>query len=405
MSAPHPSVSLDPRDAVFVQDPYPFYAKWRAESPVFHWKQLGHWCFAAYDDVGTLLRDRRFGRQILHLATRKELGWPDTPEHLLPFYRFEEHSLLEVEPPVHTRLRGFINPSFLPRQIERLRPEVEGLAHELIDRFAANRSTDLITSFAEPVPVMVIARFLGVPDEMAPRILAWSHDMVAMYQARRDRAIEDRAVSATVAFTAYMRGLLAEHRRLPADYFLSQLVTARDDHDTMLTDDELVTTAILLLNAGHEATVHAIGNGTLALLTHVPDTAAAFRADPAGHCEEALRFDAPLHMFTRYALGDIEYAGHRFRKGERVGLLLGAANRDPGRFPQPERFNATRSPNSHVSFGAGIHVCVGAPLARLELQVALDVLFERLPQLRITRAPRWRDTWHFHGLEALFVSG
>jgi cytochrome P450 len=402
MSAPHPSVSLDPRDAVFVQDPYPFYAKWRAESPVFHWKQLGHWCFAAYDDVGALLRDRRFGRQILHLATREELGWPDTPEHLLPFYRFEEHSLLEVEPPVHTRLRGFINPSFLPRQIERLRPEVEGLAHELIDRFAANRSAELITSFAEPVPVMVIARFLGVPDEMAPRILAWSHDMVAMYQARRDRAIEDRAVSATVAFTAYMRELVTARRCLPADDFLSQLVTARDDHDTMLTDDELVTTAILLLNAGHEATVHSLGNGVQALLRH--GSATDFLADPARCSEEMLRFDTPLHMFKRYALEDLEYQGVALKKGDQVGLLLASANRDESKFAAAADFMPLRSPNPHVSFGAGIHYCVGAPLARLEMQTALRVLFERLPRLQLGGRARYRDTWHFHALESLPVT-
>jgi cytochrome P450 len=402
MSDPHQSVSLDPRDAAFVQDPYPFYTKWRAESPVFHWKQLGHWCFAAYDDVGALLRDRRFGRQILHLATREELGWPDPPDHLLPFYRFEEHSLLELEPPVHTRLRGFINPSFLPRQIERLRPEVERLAHELIDRFAADRSTDLITAFAEPIPVMVIARFLGVPDEMAPQILAWSHHMVAMYQARRDRAIEDRAVSATVAFTAYMRGLVTERRRLPADDFLSQLVTARDDHGTALTDDELVTTAILLLNAGHEATVHSLGNGVQALLRH--SSAAHFLADPARCSEEMLRFDTPLHMFKRYALEDLEYHGVALKKGDQVGLLLASANRDEAKFAAAADFLPLRSPNPHVSFGAGIHYCVGAPLARLEMQTALRVLFERLPRLKLDGMARCRDTWHFHALESLPVT-
>jgi cytochrome P450 len=402
MSAQHSSVSLDPRNPAFVQDPYPFYAKWRAESPVFLWEQFGHWCFAAYDDVGALLRDRRFVRQILHLATREELGWPDPPDHLLPFYRFEEHSLLELEPPVHTRLRGFINPSFLPRQIERLRPEVERLAHELIDRFAADGSTDLITSFAEPVPVMVIARFLGVSDEMAPQILSWSHDMVAMYQARRDRAIEDRAVSATVAFTAYMRELVTARRCLPADDFLSQLVTARDDHDTMLTDDELVTTAILLLNAGHEATVHSLGNGVQALLRH--SSATDFLADPARCSEEMLRFDTPLHMFKRYALEDLEYKGVALKKGDQVGLLLASANRDETKFAAAADFIPLRSPNPHVSFGAGIHYCVGAPLARLEMQTALRVLFERLPRLQLDGRARYRDTWHFHALESLPVT-
>jgi len=272
----------------------------------------------------------------------------------------------------------------------------------LIDRFAADRSTDLLTAFAEPIPVMVIARFLGVPDEMAPQILSWSHDMVAMYQARRDRAVEDRAVTATIAFTAYMRGLLAERRRLPGDDFLSQLITARDDQGTALTDDELVTTAILLLNAGHEATVHSLGNGAQALLRH--STAGDFLADPVRCSEEMLRFDTPLHMFKRYALEDLEYKGITLKKGDQVGLLLASANRDKAKFAAAENFLLLRSPNPHVSFGAGIHYCVGAPLARLEMQTALRVLFERLPHLQLTGTPRYRDTWHFHALESLPVT-
>lgn len=402
MTRPQSSVSLDPRDAAFVQNPYPFYAEWRANTPVFHWEQLGHWCFAACDDVNALLRDRRFGRQILHIATREELGWPETPEHLVPFYEFEEHSLLEVEPPVHSRLRGFINPSFLPRQIERLRPDVERLAHELIDRFATLGSVDLIASFAEPVPVMVIARFLGVPDDMAPQILAWSHDMVAMYQARRDRGVEDRAVAATIAFSAYMRRLLAERRAVPGEDFISQLLTARDEDGTALSEDELVTTAILLLNAGHEATVHSLGNGVQALLRH--GKAADFLADPVRGSEEMLRFDTPLHMFKRYALEDLEYQGLPLKKGDQVGLLLGSANRDEQRFSSPDIFDPARTPNPHVSFGAGVHFCIGAPLARLEMQTALRILFERLPNLRLAGPTRYRDRWHFHALESLPVS-
>ena len=396
------SVSLDPRDPDFVQDPYPFYAELRDHCPVFHWKELGHWCFAGYQDVSALLRDRRFGRQILHLATREELGWPEAPAHLAPFYQFEEHSLLEIEPPVHTRLRGFINSSFLPRQIERLRPEVERLSNELIDQFAAQGSTDLIASFAEPVPVMVIANFLGVPTDLAPQILSWSHDMVTMYQACRDRTTEDRAVTATIAFSTYMRDLLKERRRHPAGDFLSLLITARDDDNTALTDDELVTTAILLLNAGHEATVHALGNGVQALLRH--GSPADFLANPAACAEEMLRFNTPLHMFKRYALEDLEYRGLALKKGDQVGLLLASANHDEQKFSSPESFDPTRSPNPHVSFGAGIHFCIGAPLARLELQTAIRVLFRRLPHLRLSAIPHYRDTWHFHALELLPVS-
>ena len=395
-------VTLDPRHEDFVQNPYPFYAEFREKCPVFWWTDLNHWCFATHEDVNALLRDRRFGRQILHLATRQELGWPESPAHLAPFYEFEKHSLLELEPPVHTRLRGFINPSFLPRQIERLRPDIEKLAHQLIDQFAAAGSTDLLQSFAEPVPVMVIANFLGVPTDMAPQLLAWSHDMVAMYQARRDRGIEDRAVAATIAFSDYMRTLLAERRRRPANDFLSQLLTARDDHGNALTEDELVTTAILLLNAGHEATVHALGNGTQALLRHA--TAADFLASPATCAEEMLRFDTPLHMFKRYALEDLEYRGITLKKGDQVGLLLASANHDEQKFSSPETFQPTRTPNSHVSFGAGIHFCIGAPLARLEMQTALRVLFERLPNIHLTTPAHYRNTWHFHALESLPVA-
>ncbi|MEY3481954.1 MAG: hypothetical protein RIQ71_2729, partial [Verrucomicrobiota bacterium] len=318
------------------------------------------------------------------------------------FYEFEEHSLLELEPPVHTRLRGFINPSFLPRQIARLQPRIERLANDLVDRFPADGKTDFIKSFAEPVPVLVIAGFLGVPEEMAPQILEWSHDMVAIYQARRDRGIEDRAVAATIAFSDYMRGLLTARRREPGEDFLSQLATARDEHGTALTEDELVTTAILLLNAGHEATVHALANGVQALLRHAK--AKDFTENPVTCSEEMLRYDTPLHMFKRYALEDLDYKGIALRKGEQVGLLLGSANRDAGKFPDAADFLASRSPNQHVSFGAGIHFCVGAPLARLEMQTALRVLFQRLPGLQLDGTARYRDSWHFHALESLPVA-
>ena len=394
-------VDLDPRHPAFVRDPYPFYAALRKVGRVFRWKQLGHRCCARYDDVNGLLRDRRFGRQILHVATRGELGWPEPEPHLAAFHDFERHSLLELEPPRHTQLRSFVNTAFLPRRVESAAVGVERLAHGLIDGVAAAGSCDLVADYAAPLAVGVIADFLGVPREMGPRLLAWSHDMVAIYQARRDRAIEERTVAATEEFSACMREFVAARRRAPADDLLSQLVSAVDGAGSRMTDDEIVTMGILLLNAGHEATVHALGNGVRAILEHVAEPAAAVVIDPAGHVEEMLRFDPPLHMFTRYALEDVEVAGERFHKGEVVGLLLGSANRDPARFTDPDRFDAGRSPNPHVAFGAGIHVCVGAPLARLEMQVALRVLWERLPGLMLAEPPRVKDAWHFRGLEAL----
>jgi cytochrome P450 len=392
------SVSLDPREPEFFNDPYPAYAELHANAPVFKWEQYGYWCFARHEDVSALLRDRRFGRQILHVASREDLGWEETPPHLKPFYAFEQHSLLELEPPVHTRLRNLVSRAFLSRQVERLRPVIANLSNSLIDSFEDKDEVDLLARFATPIPVIVICDLLGVPREMADKFLSWSHDMVAMYQARRDRAIEDAAVAATIAFTQYMRDYVRDRRRDLGDDLLSELIRA-EEHGQKLSEDELITTAILLLNAGHEATVHAIGNGVKTLLE------LGLRASESeGLIEEVLRFDAPLHLFTRYALDDVDFAGIRFCKGEVIGLMLGAANRDPARFAEPSRFDPTRSPNPHVSFGAGIHFCIGAPLARLELEVALPILFDRLPDLKLAGPPRYRDSYHFHGLEELQVS-
>ena len=392
------SVFLDPVDPAFYNNPYPAYHAIRAELPVFRWEQYGHWCFARHEDVNALLRDRRFGRQILHVATREELGWPETPAHLKPFYDFETHSLLELEPPVHTRLRGLINRSFLSRQVERMRPAITNLANGLIDRFEAKGEAELLADFATPIPVIVICDLLGVPGDMAQQLLAWSHDMVAMYMARRDRTVEERAVKATVEFSGFMRDYITRRRKEPRDDLLSELIRA-EEQGAKLTEDELVTTAILILNAGHEATVHAIGNGIKCLLEQ------GIRSGIDEACvEETLRYDAPLHLFTRYALEDLEYAGIRLKKGESVGLLLGAANRDPARFPEPDRFFPGRDPNPQVSFGVGIHFCIGAPLARLEMQIALPLLFERLPKLALAETPRYRNAYHFHGLESLKVT-
>jgi cytochrome P450 len=394
----HRSVVLDPVDPGFYNNPYPAYHRIRADVPVFKWEHYGIWCFSRFEDVNALLRDRRFGRQILHMASREELGWPETPSHLKPFYDFESHSLLELEPPVHTRLRSLVNRSFLSRQVERLRPSITSLANGLIDRFEGKGEAELLAAFATPIPVIVICDLLGVPTGMAQQLLAWSHDMVAMYQARRDRAVEDRAVKATVDFSSFMRGYIGQRRKAPKDDLLSELIKA-EEQGAKLTEDELVTTAILLLNAGHEATVHALGNGIKCLLEQ------NIRDGIDENCvEETLRYDPPLHLFTRYALEDLEYAGIRLRKGESVGLMLGAANRDPARFPEPDRFIPGRDPNPQVSFGAGIHFCIGAPLARLEMQIAMPLLFQRLPRLALAERPAYRNAYHFHGLESLRVT-
>ena len=391
-------VRLNPRDPEFFNNPYPAYAAIRAEAPAFFWEDYGFWCFARFADVSALLRDRRFGRTIVERAAR------DSKPHLAPFEALERSSMLELEPPEHTRLRNLVNRAFVSRRIEKLGPRIESLAHERIDAFASSRSADLVAEFANPIPVATIADLIGVPRDMGLKLVDWSHAMVAMYQFGADRAVEDRAAEAARAFADYVRGFARARRGDPGEDLVSQLLAAESDGGR-LSEDELVATVILLLNAGHEATVQMIGNGVRMMLEQGVDAREAFGDEnaTAATIEELLRLDPPLHLFARYAQEEVEFAGVRLRRGEKIGLLLGAANRDPERFPEPDAFRPGRTPNPHVSFGAGIHFCVGAPLARLELAVALPVLFARLPRLRLIEPPRYRDSFHFHGLEALRV--
>jgi unspecific monooxygenase len=391
-------VRLNPGDPDFFDDPYPAYAAIREASPAFFWEDYGFWCFARFADVSALLRDRRFGRRIV------ESDSPDAKPHLEPFDALERCSMLELEPPQHTRLRNLVNRAFVSRRIERLGPQIERLAHERIDAFMSGRSADLVAEFAGPIPVAVIADLLGVPREMGVKLVDWSHRMVAMYQFGADRAVEDRAAEAARAFADYIRSFARARRGDLGDDLVSQLLIAESDGGK-LSEHELVATVILLLNAGHEATVQAIGNSVKTMLDQRVDARDAFASESAtlATVEELLRLGPPLHLFARYALEEVEFAGVRLRRNEKIGLLLGAANRDPERFPNPDAFNRTRTPNPHVSFGAGIHFCVGAPLARLELAVALPILFARLKGLRLIERPRYRDSFHFHGLEALRV--
>ncbi|MGB3390122.1 MAG: cytochrome P450 [Pseudaminobacter sp.] len=393
---------LDPHEQRFVQNPYEAYAWLHASASTFFWEDYGFWCFGGYDDVNRILRDRRFGRQKPQGAADNQ-GKPGDRRHLAAFDAVEANSMLELEPPVHTRLRTLVNRAFVSRQVERLRPRVEQLANELIDRFEPQGQTDLLPAYAAPLPITIIAEMLGVPVEMGPQLLEWSHDMVAMYMHGRDREAEDRANAAAGSFADFLRAYIAERRRKPADDLLSLLISAQEDGQK-LSEDELVSSVILLLNAGHEATVHQTGNALNTLLAQGGDPRRFF-ATPQGTAatvEECLRIDAPLHMFTRYVYEDMEAGdGVRIKPGDQVGLLLACANNDPLAFRTPRSFKPGREDQKNVSFGAGIHFCIGAPLARLELQVSLKTLFDRLPGLHIAEPPCFRDSYHFHGLERL----
>ena len=394
---------LSPRDPAFYSNPYPAYAAIHATGPAVFWEDYGHWCFAGYEAVSALLRDRRFGRQILHVASRDELGWPEPEAHVAAFDRIEANSLLELEPPAHTRLRTLVNRAFVSRQVERLKPEIDALANQLVDRFEGEGSVELIGRYGETIPVTVIARMLGVPVEMAPQLLDWSHRLVRMYMFGRDEAIEHDANAAAQEFSTYLSGVIADKRLNTGDDLISHMLTARSGDDR-LTEDELISTIVLLLNAGHEATVHQIGNAVTAILSTGADVAAMFStpATTERAVEELMRYDPPLHMFTRWVLEDCEpVTGVRLKKGDRVGLMLGAAGHDPAKFADPQALKPARNEGTHLAFGAGLHFCIGAPLARLELQIALPILFARLPGLRLMEPPVFRDAYHFRGVERL----
>ncbi|TMV77859.1 cytochrome P450, partial [Thioclava sp. BHET1] len=353
-------------------------------------------CAVSYTAVNAIMRDRRFGREI-PAESRAVL-----PGHLAPFYAVEAHSMLELEPPRHTRLRGLVLRAFTSRRIAALGPEIATLSHRLIDDLPEGE-VDLLHHFARLLPVIVIARLLGVPEEMAEDLLRWSNAMVAMYQASRSRETEDRAIAATEDFVAFMRGYVEERRARPADDLITSLIAAEAEGEKLSTD-ELITTCILLLNAGHEATVHSLGIAVKTLLESGCDPAPLLAPDRvAATVEEVLRYDPPLHLFTRHAYEDVEVMGHLFRKGEEVACLLGAANRDPAMFEAPARFLPELPAKANLAFGAGLHFCVGAPLARLELQIALPILFERLAGMQLAAPPQFGNLYHFHGLEALTI--
>lgn len=393
-----PSLSQSPRAPAFNQNPYPFYHRLRDTGPFVMWGEYNWPCSATYEVVNSLLRDRRFGREA------PEGHAPERPAHTKPFYDFENLTILEREPPFHTRIRKLLVRAFTNREIAAMEPQIESLSHQLIDGFSGDQ-IDLLPAYCEKIPIIVICRLLGVPEDMADQLLSWSHDMVAMYQARRDRAIEDAAVEATQDFSAFVLGYIEQRRGNPSDDLISRLIAAEEDGDHLSTD-ELISTCILLLNAGHEATVHAMANAMKLLLEHNIDPAQAFADDNQilRTVDETLRFDPPLHMFTRYAMQDVSVFGHDFKQGDMVGLLLGGANRDPLRFPDPDKFDITRRADGHTTFGAGLHFCIGAPLARLEMGIALPILFNRLPDLSLVKTPTYADRYHFHGLEGLICT-
>ncbi|WP_322779624.1 cytochrome P450 [Frankia sp. Cas4] len=392
---------FDPRSPDLVRDPYPVFAELRAAGRPVWSDELGMWLAARYRDADAVVRHRGLGR----------IYQPRLPEDLwVGFNKLERESVLGCEPPKHTRLRGLLGKAFARGNIERLRPHIHELCQVLLDgvatRTADGQPFDLITEFAEPLPVMVIAELLGIPDSDRHLLRPWSADLVKMNEYERSPAQEAAAQEAAAQFGAYVRALATERLRRPHDDLITHLVQAEQEGDR-LTEDELVATVVVLLNAGHEASVNCLGNGMVALLSH-PEQQRRLIERPAElaatAAEEFLRFDSPLHLFERTAMADVEIGGVVVRTGERIAALLGSANRDPEVFERADEFDVGREPNPHVAFGGGVHFCVGAPLARVELAIAVRSLMARFPALSFAGTPVRRPTFVQRGWSYLPVT-
>jgi pimeloyl-[acyl-carrier protein] synthase len=390
---------FNPMDPEFVADPYPTYHRLRTEDPVHH-SALGFWVLTRYDDVVTALRDPRLAKEAIASFVAARFGAPVPATGL---------SMLDRDPPDHTRLRGLVSKAFTPRVVEGLRPRIQQIVDALIDGAAARGSMDLIEEFAYPIPVIVICEMLGVPVEDHEHFKGWSLDIARgldLIWLGPDSEVGRRSIAARQALAEYFRGLIAQRRAAPRTDLLSGLIAAEEAGDK-LNEVELLATCILLLIAGHETTVNLIGNGTLALLRH-RDQLERLQREPgliATAVEELLRFDGPVQRTARIPSEDVTIGGHTIAKGEMVMPFIGAADRDPAQFPDPDRLDIGRTDNRHIAFGWGIHFCLGAPLARLEGQIAINTLVRRLPKISLaTDVPEYRQSLTLRGLKALPVS-
>lgn len=388
---------FDPADPAFLADPYPVFAELREQAPV-HWhEQLGIFIAVSHAACDSLLRDRALGRL-----------WKDRePAELFPaFNLLHRTSILESEPPTHTRLRRLVAGAFGRGHVERMRPWIAGICERLVADLAQKLETgpqDLIADVAEPLPVEVIAELLAVPAGDRALLRPWSNAIVKMYEYGLARPQQLEAERASREFVEYLRELVRERRRAPRENDLvSDLVAAADGHDR-LSQDEIVGTCVLLLMAGHEATVNVVGNGVLALAHRPGEWRRIVAGEAAGEqaAEEMTRFDSALQLFERTATRDVEIHGTTVRAGQKIAALLGAANRDPAVFEAPGRFDAARTPNAHLGFGAGIHFCLGAPLARIEIQSVVAALARHLPELTLAREPERRPEFVIRGLRHL----
>jgi len=397
---------FDPTAPEFLADPYPTLSRLREEAPVFHDETLDRWFVSRHADVRACLRDRRLGRNFRHVGTEEEFRADPLDPRWAAFWEVERWSLLFLEPPDHPRIRKLVAAAFTPRRVEAMRQPAAQLANELLEPFLESRRMDLLYDFAQPYSIALICRWLGVPLDRQRDLLDWSHAHVKMYEFDTTEEQAIAANSAAAEFRDYAVELIGERRRRPQDDLVSALAEARVD-GARLSDPEIVSTVIVLLNAGHEATVNTLGNGVRALMHHREQwerlVDGSVRA--AAAVEELIRYDPPLQLFERWVLDEgFAVADTPIPRGEKIAMLFGAANRDPRAFAEPDTFDVGRANAAdHIGFGGGIHVCIGAPLARIELEASLRALVERCPTLELAEEPRRNPAFVIWGLERVDV--
>ena len=388
-------VDQPPVEKSFVQNPYIFYRQILKRGGVCFWKNYNQKAFFKFETINKIFKDKRFGREL-----PPGIDQPNE-KNLIEFHRVEKNSMLELEGKRHSRLRGLVLRAFTTKNIQKISKDIDTLCDNLLGQMNENE-TDLIESYAKQVPVITICRLLGIPEEMSDQLLKWSNTMVAVYQADISEETKSLANRSSKEFFEYIEKYVAGRRSKPADDLITHLINAEQDNEK-LNFDELVSTCILLLNAGHEATVHTIGNGINALLTNKIDCRFLKEKDWHNIVEEILRYDPPLHIFTRFAYENLTIDDIEISCGEKISLVIGASGQDRHRWDNPSAFIPNRRPITHNSFGAGAHFCLGAPLARLEVNLALKNLFYKKRHIEILQKPEYASIYHFHGLKSLNV--
>ncbi|AUB36053.1 Cytochrome P450 [Nostoc flagelliforme CCNUN1] len=397
---------FNPFDSEFRADPYPTYHRIRFEEPV-HRNFLGSWVLTRYADVQAVLRDPRFRSDNLPQRLKNKNPYlKDQHKDLNALAGFSSKWLLYLEPPDHTRLRSLVGKAFSPSVVERMRPQIQEVVDELIGKVQQRGSMDIISELARPLPMRVISKMLGIPQEIQSQVYQWANDLSTIFDPLNSLESFAHMNQVILKFSESLSELIAQREKKPQQDLISSLIAARNEADK-LSNNEILSLCMLLFATGEETTVNLIGNGMLALLRH-PDQMEKLKREPTiiqSAVEELLRYDSPIQGISRIAIENVEIGGKKITAGEQVIVYLGAANRDPAEFSEPDQLELTRSDNRHLAFADGLHYCLGAALARVEGQIAINSLLQRLPDLKLhIDTLEWRKNISLRGLLALPVT-